>query len=100
MIFPDRSEELFNKPHPCKRAALFQVVLFRIMCEGFKLKGIVAVCNVVALSVHPADEVKEQITKPVKNKQHLYLLPEVYLFMPDELSLIVGLAGYPNENEK
>ena len=70
------------------------------MRERFQLKGIVAVCNVMALAIHPAHKVKEDVKQPMKYEEHLDLLPEVYLLMAHELRLIVGLPCDPDEHEE
>ena len=70
------------------------------MREGFELKRVVTIRDVMALTVHASDDIEQQITHPVENEQHLNLLPEMDLFVPNQLGLIVSLAGYPDEDEK
>ena len=70
------------------------------MIECFKLKRIVTVGDVMALTVGSSQHVKEGVQQPMKDKQHLYLLPEMNLLMSHKLRLIVWLARDPNEDEK
>jgi hypothetical protein len=50
--------------------------------KRFQFKWIVAIGNVVALTIYSPQKVKERIEEPMENKQHFHLLPEVDLFMP------------------
>jgi len=85
---------------PGKGTAFPEVVFVRVIGKGFQLERIKPVSDVMALPVHPSYEVKKYIEDPVKNKHHLHLLPEMDLFMADELGLIMGLACDPDEDEK
>jgi hypothetical protein len=54
----------------------------------------------VALAVRATNEVEQDIEKPVENEQHLHLLPEVNLLVPNQLCLIVGLTSDPDEDKE
>lgn len=71
-----------------------------IIGECFQLERIEPVSNIMALAIHSSNEIEDGITQPVKNEQHLHLLPEMDLLMADKLGLIMGLARYPDEYEK
>ena len=71
-----------------------------IIRVGFQLKRIVPVCYVMAMPFGSSHQVKDGVKHPVKNEQHLNLLPEVNLFVADKLRLITGLSGDPNEDEE
>lgn len=100
MILSHCKKEFFHVTGPCERAAVFQVIRVRIVIKSLDLKGVIPVSDIMALTVHSSYQVKNKVEHPVKNKQHLYLLPEMDLLMAHKLRLIVGLAGDPDENKK
>lgn len=100
MILSYGEKEFFHITGPCVRAAVFQVIRVRIIIKSLDLKGVIPVSDIMALTVHSSYQVKKDVEHPVKNKQHLYLLPEMDLLMAHKLRLIVWLSGDPDENEK
>ena len=70
------------------------------MLESLYLKGIISVGDIMTLSVHSSKQVEEPVNKPMKDKEHFYLLPEVNLFVSHKLSLVVRLFCDPDENEE
>ena len=70
------------------------------MRERFEFEGIVAVSDIMTLAVYSSQYIKERVKEPVENEQHFHLLPEMDLFMPYQLCLIVWFTGDPYKDEK
>ena len=100
MIFAQCPVKRLDIQGPGEWTSLPQIVRMDIIIEGFDLKRVIPIRDVVALTIQSAHQIENSITDPMKNKQHLHLLPEMYFFMADQLSLIVRLAGDPDKNEK
>jgi hypothetical protein len=100
MVLLHGRKKLLHVRCPGEDASFSQVLGIRVVAERLDLEGIVPVCNVMALAVQPAQQVEEAINKPMKNKQHLHLLPEVDLLVAYELCLVLSLLSDPDENEK
>ena len=77
-----------------------EVIHVVVVRERLKLKRIIAVSNVMALSVQPAHDIEKRVEEPMEYKQHFDLLPEMDFFMPHKLRLILRLFPDPDENEK
>lgn len=100
MVFPKRYQKRSNITRPCERRPLLEIIGIMIVVEGFDLKRIVSVCDIVTLAIAPSEEIEEGIKKPVKDEQHFNLLPVMDLFVANQLRLVVRLTCDPDENEK
>ena len=100
MIFPYGSKELLHKRSPGEWPSFGQVVLIGIVGKSFEFEGIVTICDIMTLPVGSSKHIEKRIADPVKNEQHFDLLPEMNLLMAHKLSLIMWLAGNPDEDEE
>lgn len=70
------------------------------MIESLQFEGIIPVGYVVALPIRSRQQIEESIQNPMKDEQHLHLLPEVNLLMSDKLCLVIIPLHYPDKDEE
>jgi hypothetical protein len=56
-----------------------------VVIECFNFKWIVAVGNVMALTIHPAHYIEKSVANPVKDEEHFHLLPEMNFLVAYQL---------------
>lgn len=100
MIFSKGCKKFLYRRSPGKRTTFLQIFLIPVITKGLNFKWIVAVRNVMTLSIHPSNQIEEGVEEPMEDEQHLHLLPKVNFFMADQRRLIMRLARDPDENEK
>lgn len=100
MILSHFSQKRGNVTNPGKGRACLQVILVDVVFKRLDFKRIVAIGNVVTLTVQPSHKIKKCVKDPVEQEKQFHLLPEVNFLVSDQLRLIVRLAGYPDKDEK